>query len=1107
MSEYAGRFAENRIDFPVLRDLTDADLKELGIVLGDRRKLLRAIKVLEQSKAAQPSIVGGSAERRQLTVMFCDLVGSTSLSAQLDPEDLREIIGAYHRCCATVVERHGGFVAKYMGDGVLIYFGYPQAHEHDAERAVQTGLALAKAVPKLAAPVGSPLQVRVGIAVGLVVVGDLLGSGEAQERSVVGETPNLAARLQSIARPGMVVIAEGMRRLVGDLFELQDLGQQELKGIPGPVRAWAAVRASAVEGRFDALRAAGAVALVGREKELNLLVERWNHAKRGTGQIVLLSGEAGIGKSRITSALLEGVAGEPHARLRHFCSPQHIDSAFYPFIGQLERAAALSREDTPSERLDKLDAFLTSYGSSAEDAALLAEMLFLPNDGRYPELTLTASQRRRKTLESVITCIVALAHRTPVLMIFEDAHWSDPSSLDVLTLAIERLASHPVLLIVTFRSEFAPPWTGPHVTTLTLSRLPADEAVAMIDRVAGTERLPDDVRREIVARCDGIPLFVEEMTKAVLEAKAEDHSWRSTAASPSPGPSVPASLHASLMARLDRLGPAKDVAQIAAAIGREFSHKLLEAVVSKPAGDLAIALDRLLSAGLLFRQGLPPQATYLFNHALVQDAAYGTLLRDARRALHARIAEALERQFADIAERQPELVAHHLTEARLVEEAAVLWAKAGRRTLARSALREAAEQLARAQSLLASLPGTAERRRERIRLQIELSNALIHTRGHAAPETKASFENARLLLDDAERRGEVLDDPLLLYSVLYGFWVANRMAFRGDIACELAEQFLDLARDQGDTTPLMIGHMMMGISLVLVGAIAKGRTHLDHAIALYDPDRHRALATRFGHDVRVTAFCWRALASWLAGFPDTALIEMESGLNDAREVDHAATSMFALCHVSLAHTFRGDHAAAEALAERAVALGNEKGSLYWMSYGVMLKGWLLAQTDKASDAISVATGAVAAIRSTGATAYAPWYMTYLAKAHAKLGQFDDARRCIAEAIDTAESTGEKWFEAEIYRTAAEIELLAPDPDHARIDVWHDRALSVAREQGAASLELRATTSIARRWHRQGKRAQAINLLAPALKQFAEGFDTPDVVESKSLLDSLTQASR
>jgi predicted ATPase/class 3 adenylate cyclase len=1099
LSEYAERFAEHRIDFTVLRDLTDQDLKELGIVLGDRRKLLRAIAEMNQAGRSGTSAAPAAqdaAERRQLTVMFCDLVGSTALSTELDPEDLRDIIGAYHRCCAATVESHGGFVAKYMGDGVLVYFGYPRAHEHDAERAVRAALVLSDAVPKLATAAPSPLRVRLGIATGVVVVGDLIGSGEVQERGVVGETPNLAARLQAIAEPGAVVIAESTRRLIGNLFEVQDLGAKDLKGIPGPVRAWSVLRASSVESRFEALHAANATALVGREKEIDLLLQRWASAKNGDGQAVVLSGEAGIGKSRLTAALLDRLAAEPLARLRYFCSPQHTDSAFYPVIAQMERAAGFLREDASRAKLDKLDRLLAQTPTPAEHAALFAEMLSLPNDGRYPASALTPPQRRQKTFEALVARIAASARHIPLLIVFEDAHWSDPTTLEVLSLAIERLASQRVLLIVTFRPEFTPSWgRPPHVTFLAIERLGRSDVGAIIDRVVGAKVLPADVRHDILERADGIPLFVEEMTKAVLEAKYESAARRTAAA-------VPASLHASLMARLDRLGPAKEVAQIGAAIGREFSHGLLASVARRPDAELAAALDRLLAAGLLFRQGEAPNASYLFNHALVQDAAYGTLLREPRRALHARIAETLERQFADMVESRPQLLARHCGEAGLIEKAAVLWGTAGRRALARSALKEAAEQLARALHLIASVPTTPALRRECIKLQIDLSNALIHTKGHASPATKASFEQARRLIEQAEGLGEPIDDPLLLFSVLYGFWVGNRMAFKGDIACELAQQFHALAQTQSATIPQMIGHMLMGISLVLVGEIAQGRAHLDRTIALYEPGEHRALATRFGHDVRMTAFCWRALALWMLGHPDATAADIEAALEDAREMEHAATSMFALSHTSLAHALRRDQAASGVLAEQLVALAEDKGSLYWKSYGMMLQGWGLAETGQASDAIPLATTATAAMRSTGATAYAPWYLSYMAKAHAQLGQLDDARRSIAEAMTAAKVTGEKWCEADIHRTAGEIALMAPDQDTAKAEAYFIRALSIARTQQARSFELRAATRLARLWHDQGKGRQARDLLAPVLGSFAEGFATADLIEAKSLLATL-----
>jgi class 3 adenylate cyclase len=750
----------------------------------------------------------------------------------MDPEDLREVISAYQKCVAESVARFGGFVAKYMGDGVLIYFGYPQAHEDDAERAVRAGLELVAAVSGLKTQ--ASLQTRVGIATGLVVVGDLIGSGASQEQAIVGETPNLAARLQGVAEPNSVVIAESTRKLLDNLFELEDLGARDLKGVAGPARAWAVLRASSAEGRFEAMHATGLTDLVGREEELDLMLRRWSKAKVGEGQVVLLSGEAGIGKSRLTAALLERVASEPNTRLRYFCSPQHTDSALYPITSQMERAAGFAHNDNAQAKLDKLDAVLAQSFTSRQDAALFADMLSQPNDGRYPKLELSPQQRRQKTLEALTAQLEALSSANPVLMIFEDAHWIDPTSLEALGRAVDRLRTLGALLIVTYRPEFEPPWIGrPHVTALTINRLGEREIAAMIDRVTGNKPLPVSIRQDIIERTDGIPLFAEEITKAALEAESESAAELAIGAVPSPSLAVPASLHASLMARLDRLGPAKEVAQIGAAIGREFSHALLAAVVRKPEAELGSALNRLIQAGLVFRQGEPPHATYLFKHALVQDAAYGTLLREPRRALHARIAESLESQFPEVAENRPELLARHSSEAGLIEKAAGLWGKAGQRSLARSALVEAIEQLTRALDLIATLSGTTGMRREQIKLQVALANALMHTKGYATPETKAALGQARSLIERAEALGDPPEDPLLLFSILYGFWATNYVGHNGDALRELASQFLVLAEKQTATGPVMVAHRLMGSSLFTTGDIVGGRTHLDKAIALY----------------------------------------------------------------------------------------------------------------------------------------------------------------------------------------------------------------------------------------------------------------------------------
>ena len=1112
LGQYEAAFRENAIDDTVLPNLTAEDLKDLGVaIVGHRRKLLDAIAALRadaSAKAPPPDTLSATnitakdtAERRQVTVMFADLVGSTALSTGMDPEDLREVISAYQKCVAETVGHFGGFVARYLGDGVLVYFGYPHAHEDDAERAVRAGLELITAVAGLKTCAAQ--QVRVGIATGLVVVGHLIPSGESEERGIIGETPNLAARLQSIAEPNMVVIAESTRRLLGSFFQLDDLGTRSLKGIGGPVRAWAALRASSVEGRFEALHATDLTVLVGREEESELLLRCWSKAKTGEGQVVLLTGEAGIGKSRLAVALVERLAGEPHTRLRYFCSPQHTNSALYPIIGQIEHAAGLAHDDTPQAKRDKLNAVLEQTSTSIEDAALFAQMLSLPNDGRYPLLDLTPQQRRQRTLEALTAQAAKLATQRPVLMIFEDAHWIDPTSLELLSRTVDQIKTVPALLIVTFRPEFQAPWVeNSHVTSVTLNRLGKNEVAALIAGLVGNKELPADVMAEILERTDGIPLFVEEMTKAVLEAEGEVEARRTVAAIPSPALRVPASLHASLMARLDRLGPAKELAQIGATIGREVSHPLLAAVVRKPEAELQTALDRLIGAGLLLRQGSAPYETYFFKHALVRDAAYSTLLREQRRALHGRIAETLESQFPEVSEKQPELLARHCTEAGQIEKAAALWGKAGLRSAQRSALVEAAEQLRRALDQIATLAPTSALRREEIKLQVALITPLLHVSGYAAPETRAAVERARLLIEQAEALGEPPEDSVLLFSVLYGFWVANLVAFNGDVMRELAVQFLTLADKQRATGPLMMAHRIMGLSLLHTGDIVDGRGHLDRAITLYDPAEHRPLATRFGQDVGAATLCWKSLAFWLLGYPEAALADTEHALMVAREIGHSATLMYVLNFSAWTHIHCGNYATTNPLVDEFGALKDQTGSVFWGAWGMMQRGCLLALTGKASDAVQTITCGVTAMRSTGTTMWMPFWLSYLARANAEIGQPDDARRRIGEAMAAVETAKERWCEAEVNRIAGEIALLPPEPDVAKAEAHFERALAVAREQQAKSWELRAAMSMARLWRDQGNRDEARDLLAPVYGWFTEGFDTLDLKEAKALLDAL-----
>jgi class 3 adenylate cyclase len=674
--KYTDRFVENHIDEGIIRELTDQDLKDLGVVsLGHRRKMLRAIRELGEAPATLAAtksapvattvpIPQDGAERRQLTVMFCDLVSSTALSSRLDPEDMREVILGYQGACSGVMPTYDGFIAKFMGDGVLAYFGYPRAHEDDAERAVRAGLDIIAAVGRIKTRSGARLEVRIGIATGLVVVGDLIGEGTSQEQAVVGDTPNLAARLQGLAGPGTVVVAASTRRLLGDLFKLRDLGPHEVKGLADPVNAWAVEGLSAAESRFEAVRATRMTGFVGRNHEIGLLLDRKRLAWQGEGQIVLISGEAGIGKSRMAAAVSERLAAEPHTRLRYQCSPYRTNSTLYPFIAHLERVAEIKPDDPPEQKLDNLEAVLAKGASRVQAIApILAALLSIPFDGRYPPLTLSPTQQRRQTLAALLDQLEELARHESILLVFEDVHWADATSLELLDLMVDRLGHLPVLAIFTFRPGFEPAWAGlRNVTTLALGRLERPQVQAMVEQVTGGRALPAEVMKEIINKTDGIPLFVEELTKTVLEAGilvGDAEGYRLDG--PLPPLAIPATLQDSLMARLDRLAPIKEIAQIGSAIGREFSYTLLKTVAGRDEAALRSGLAQLEEAELVFRRGGPPEAVYKFKHALVQDAAYESLLKSRRQVLHRRIAETLRDHFPAIAETEPEVVAHHFT--------------------------------------------------------------------------------------------------------------------------------------------------------------------------------------------------------------------------------------------------------------------------------------------------------------------------------------------------------------------------------------------------------------------------------------------------------------
>jgi class 3 adenylate cyclase/predicted ATPase len=1115
LGRYAAAFRENEIDWKALPRLTAEDLSDLGVVLGGhRRTLLAAIAVLDKGSPlpnspppagegnhynppprAEEGRVGVEAERRQLTVMFCDLVGSTPLSTRFDPEDLREIIGAYHRCVTDTVGRFGGFVAKYMGDGVLIYFGYPEAHEDDAERASRAGLAVIDAVDRLATP--EPLNVRIGIASGLVVVGDLIGAGAAQERGVVGETPNLAARLQALARPGTLVVADSTRRQIGTLFEIEDLGPQPLAGFAEPQRAWRVIGESGIVSRFEALRS-GTTPLVGRDEDLNLLLRRWQQAKAGEGRVVLISGEPGIGKSRLTAALSQRIETEPHTRIRYFCSPHDQNSALHPFIGQLERAAGFTRDDTNATKLDKLEALLGD-GAEPGDLSVIAEMLSLSGSERFAPLDLSPQRKKERTLAALLRQLHALARRQPVLMIFEDLHWIDPTSHELLDLTVEKITGLPVLLVATYRSEFQPPWVGQsQVTVLALNRLGRNEGAALVHRLVGNlGALPPDIVDEIVDRTDGVPLFVEELTKAVVEAGA-DRGHGSMAAVPPSSLAVPATLHASLLGRLDRLGPlAKNVAQVGAAIGRDFSHELLAAASPLAEPDLQEALRRLVEAGLVFQRGTPPAAEYLFKHALVQDTAYSTLLRGPRQALHRRIAEALEQRFPDIVQIRPEIVAHHYGEAAIADKAIGYWHHAGKSSVAKSAVHEAIAQLRRSLGLLEGLPETRERQQLELDIHVTLTQALIAGKGFGDPEVVAALERANRLVTETASVGTPLH-----FSVLFGLWVSTVNAGPIAAALEQAASFLSIAQSQPSSGPLLVGHRILAYSLIFSGDYRAALSHVDTAASLHRPDEHRDSAFHYGPDIGVSAFVFLSWALWHRGYPDQSARAADRALAYSRELGHALTLAHTLGLAGLATVFARDVVTACAYANDCVMLASEHGFPHWAATGRILQGWADAQKGQATTGIIRIRDGLAAYEATGSRVATPLFLALLTEALALAGKIEEGLAVLGDALATAAVFGTKGSNAEIHRLYGELTGRLPYPDPAKAEHSFRTALAIAREQGTRGYELRAATSLARLWGEQGRRGEARELLAPVYASFTEGFDTADLKDAKALLEEL-----
>jgi class 3 adenylate cyclase/predicted ATPase len=1118
LERYEPVFRDNEIDAAVLPELTDEHLKELGLPLGPRLKLLKAIATLyaapgdrrgapcpggaeqaaEDEARSPPAVTASEAERRQLTVLFCDLVASTELATRLDPEDLREVIRAYQDACAGAIVRFEGHVAKFMGDGVLAYFGWPRAHEGEAERAVCAGLQAVRAIGALAPCAGLPLQTRVGIATGLVVVGDLVGEGAAQEQAVVGETPNLAARLQALAEPGTVVVDPATRRLLGELFEYADAGVHRLKGFAAPVRAWRVLGSGRAEGRFEARHAAGLTPLVGREHELGLLLDRWRQATEGEGQVVLLCGEPGVGKSRLVRALRERLGEQSLTPLSHFCSPYHQGSALHPIIGLLERGAGLARDDPPERQLDKLEALIAlATDNVGAVAPLLADLLAIPSGGRYPPLALSPQRRKERTLAALLTQLEGLAARQPVLALYEDVHWSDPTTLELLDLIVDRIPGSRVLVLITFRPEFRPPWIGfAHVSLLTLNRLNQRQVAAMAERVAGGKALPAEVLEQIVAKTDGVPLFVEELTKVVLESGLlQEEGDRYTLAGPLPALAIPATLYDSLMARLDRLAPVREVAQVGAVIGREFSHELLAAVAPTPGDEFAHALTELVDSELVFRRGAPPHATYTFKHALVQDAAYASLLRGKRQQLHARIAQVLEEQFPETAATRPELLARHFAEAGLTRRAVAYLQKAGDRASERSAYAEAVSHLTRGLELLHTLPDDTERTLQELDLQIALGAALMATRGYAAPEVAETYLQAREL---CRRVGET---PRL-FPVLHGLYRFYHVRGQLQAAREAGDQLLRLAESLGEPALFVEARRALGVSLFWLGDVTAALAHLVRGAEAYDPERHRTHTSAYGIDPGVVCLSYSALALWQLGRPWQALERSHEALGLARDLAHPQSLALALVWAAWLRQLRREGQLAREHAEAAVTLCAEQGFPLWMSMGVILRGWASFEEGLREEGIAQMHQGLADLRATGAELWRPSFLAPLAEAYGRMGRLEEGLGALDEALGIVARNGERAHEAELHRLRGELLRAGGTQDAPEATASFQEALEIACQQEAKSLELRAAASLARLQADQGRLREAQELLAPVYEWFTEGFDTADLSNAKALLEEL-----
>lgn len=1098
LQSYEQTFRDNGIDLEILPHLTVEDLKEIGVqAVGHRRKLLDAIGLRSAEPAA--ARLPASVERRQLTLMFVDLVGSTDLSRRLDPEELREVMRAYSNTVAGEIARREGHVAKFLGDGVQAYFGWPRASEDAAEQAVRAGLAVATAVSCMSTGAGGLLAARIGIATGLVVVGDLLGEGAAKEETVTGETPNLVARLQQAAEPGAVVIADSTRRLVGNLFELVELGSLQLKGFAEPVEAWRVIGEGRAESRFEALHGAHVTPLVGRGEELDLMLSRWRLAKGGVGQVVLIFGEPGIGKSRLVLALREWLHAERFTPVSYACSPHHMNSPLFPFISQLEREARFAPEDAAEKRLKRLELLLgeNSEGPSSDAIQLFADLLGIPTGRPSTQPEMSPQQRKALLFRTFLARLDGLAARGPVMMVLEDAHWLDPTSRELFDQIVDRLQDLPVLVVATFRPELPPPWTGfPHVTLLMLNRLPQAQVVVLVDRITEGKALPAEVLDQILARTEGVPLFAEELTKAVLEAGILRYTGaRYVLAGTFPSLAIPATLHDSLMARLDRLAPVKEVAQIGACIGREFDHELLAAVVSMQEVELAEALDRLVAAELVFRRGLAPAATYVFKHALVRDAAYESLLKRRRQELHARIATSIEARFPLLREAQPELVARHFGEAGLAEKAIPYWLRAGWLAAARSANMEAIAHLRSGLECAQMLPQEASRSRLELALQLGLGGPLIATKGFASREAEAAFQRAQELSRELQSEDG-------LSAALKGLGHVYHVRANLREVIKLVEETDVLAKRSGDPLRQADADHLAGVLSFHLGQFQSSRDRLERS-AQAGEYRGRYYSEVYGIDMSVFCRAYMSHCDWHLGYPVRGLKIAEEGLAVAREISHPFSIALALNYLAMLYQFRREPDAALKAAAESREICTEYRFDYYGAWARLVRGWAVAESGRFGEGFAEFDAGLDDFRRTSAGLRIPHHLGLLAALHRKAGNAMAGLQLIDEAVAIADASIESWCVVELRRERAELLLLAAgEQAESQADAEFVAAIEMAATQGAKLPELRATVARTKFLAARGMRQQARDALVPICSWFTEGLETCDLVEARKLLADL-----